>query len=281
MGKEQVIDYVMNSPANTNKAVLEGMLDGMDGANVPTPTVEDAGKVLGVNENGNYALTEASEGGYECNEEIEIIFEDSITTTVEVEGDTYASATLSTENTVDGNARVAVNGETYLVTFVDEACGAPYDDETGSFDWSEYPFAIAVGENGFIATPSAGTYQVKIESLNLDVEVTNCFKEAVKKCIIAPIIVKMTTSYGTISEVSHSADEIYQAVKAGIPVTIWWNPSGNPGVFDAILYTTSFQNDELVFNSIPYNGGESKVQYGASIRNNGGTYEWQFNGIVA
>lgn len=228
-------------------------------------------------------VEEASQGGggYECNEEYETIFEGSVTTIVEVEGDTYASATLSTENTADGNARVVINGETYSVTFVDEHCGAPYNDETGSYDWSEYPFAIGVGENGFIDTPSAGTYQVKIESLNLDVEVTNCFKEAVKKCVSVPIIVKMTTSYGAISEVSHSADEIYQAVNAGIPVTIWWNPSGNPDTFDAILYTTSFQNNELLFNSIPFNGGESIVQYSASIRNNGGTYEWQFNGVVA
>ena len=31
MDKDKIIDYVMNSPANTNKAVLEGMLDGVDG----------------------------------------------------------------------------------------------------------------------------------------------------------------------------------------------------------------------------------------------------------
>ena len=72
MSKEQVIDYVMNSPANTNKAVLEGMLDGMGGANVPTPTVEDAGKVLGVNESGNYALTDASSGNADSIEHIEV-----------------------------------------------------------------------------------------------------------------------------------------------------------------------------------------------------------------
>ena len=29
MSKEQVMDYVMNSPANTNKAVLSGMLDSL------------------------------------------------------------------------------------------------------------------------------------------------------------------------------------------------------------------------------------------------------------
>ena len=63
MSKEQVIDYVMNSPANTNKAVLEGMLDEMGGADVPTPTVEDAGKLLGVGNDGKYVLKQASQGG--------------------------------------------------------------------------------------------------------------------------------------------------------------------------------------------------------------------------
>ena len=31
MDKQQIIDYVMNSPANTNKMVLSDMLDSMDG----------------------------------------------------------------------------------------------------------------------------------------------------------------------------------------------------------------------------------------------------------
>ena len=31
MNKEQILDYVMNSPANTNKAVLSDMLDGIGG----------------------------------------------------------------------------------------------------------------------------------------------------------------------------------------------------------------------------------------------------------
>ena len=31
MGKEQVMDYVMNSPENTNPAILGNMLDSMDG----------------------------------------------------------------------------------------------------------------------------------------------------------------------------------------------------------------------------------------------------------
>ena len=31
MGKEEILDYVMNSPGNTNRAVLSGMLDSVTG----------------------------------------------------------------------------------------------------------------------------------------------------------------------------------------------------------------------------------------------------------
>ena len=31
MDKDKILDYVMNSPQNTNRAVLEGMLEGMGG----------------------------------------------------------------------------------------------------------------------------------------------------------------------------------------------------------------------------------------------------------
>ena len=53
MGKEQIIDYVMNSPANTNRAVLEGMLDEIGGGGTSEPLIviphfntEDNGEYL-------------------------------------------------------------------------------------------------------------------------------------------------------------------------------------------------------------------------------------------
>ena len=60
MSKEQVMDYVMNSPANTNPNVLSGMLDGISGTQLPSPTESDNGKVLGVN-GGEYKLVDLSE----------------------------------------------------------------------------------------------------------------------------------------------------------------------------------------------------------------------------
>jgi hypothetical protein len=64
MSKEQVMDYVMNSPANTNPNVLSGMLDGISGTQLPSPTESDNGKVLGV-DGGEYKLVEQSGGGLE------------------------------------------------------------------------------------------------------------------------------------------------------------------------------------------------------------------------
>lgn len=61
MSKEQVMDYVMNTPANTNPNVLSGMLDGISGTQLPSPTESDNGKVLGV-DGGEYKLVEQSGG---------------------------------------------------------------------------------------------------------------------------------------------------------------------------------------------------------------------------
>lgn len=62
MNKEQVMDYVMTTPSNSNRAVLSGMLDGISGTQLPSPTESDNGKVLGV-DGGEYKLVEQSGGG--------------------------------------------------------------------------------------------------------------------------------------------------------------------------------------------------------------------------
>jgi hypothetical protein len=59
MSKEEIIDYVMTTPSNPNKAVLSGMLDEVGGTQLPSPTASDNGKVLGV-DNGEYKLVEQS-----------------------------------------------------------------------------------------------------------------------------------------------------------------------------------------------------------------------------
>lgn len=61
MSKEDVIDYVMTTPSNPNRAVLSGMLDEVSGTQLPSPTASDNGKVLGV-DGGEYKLVEQSGG---------------------------------------------------------------------------------------------------------------------------------------------------------------------------------------------------------------------------
>ena len=79
MSKEQVMDYVMNSPANTNPNVLSGMLDGISGTQLPSPTESDNGKVLGV-DGGEYKLVEQS-GGAEVSK-IELVTVGGSSTTI-------------------------------------------------------------------------------------------------------------------------------------------------------------------------------------------------------
>ena len=60
--ENEILDYIMNSPENTNPAILGQMLDANSGTKLPEPTPEDNGKVLGVSE-GQYALVSGGGGG--------------------------------------------------------------------------------------------------------------------------------------------------------------------------------------------------------------------------
>lgn len=60
--ENEVLDYVMNTPGNTNPAILGQMLDENSGTKLPEPTPEDNGKVLGVAD-GAYALVSGGGGG--------------------------------------------------------------------------------------------------------------------------------------------------------------------------------------------------------------------------
>jgi len=55
--------------------------------------------------------------------------------------------------------------------------GAPMGEE--GVDWSEYPFQISSGLRNDIYTETAGTYQIKIETVEESVETSECFEKAV------------------------------------------------------------------------------------------------------
>ena len=48
--KDEIFDYVMNTPDNTNPAILRGLLDDLNSSNLPPVTAADKGKFLHANE---------------------------------------------------------------------------------------------------------------------------------------------------------------------------------------------------------------------------------------
>lgn len=117
MSKEQVMDYVMNSPANTNPNVLSGMLDGISGTQLPSPTESDNGKVLGV-DGGEYKLVEQSGGA-----EVEIIklADYSLTTGTDGRGGTTGVYAKSHSNGKPYSLAEMLNGKTAINVVIDRA----------------------------------------------------------------------------------------------------------------------------------------------------------------
>ena len=63
MSKKDIIDYVMETPGNTNKKVLGRLIDEVEGAKLPEVTEDDNGSVLTVVE-GAWDKAEPSGGGF-------------------------------------------------------------------------------------------------------------------------------------------------------------------------------------------------------------------------
>lgn len=116
--------------------------------------------------------------GYECVIAYTEILNESVTTTIYGE-DAYGKMSESIVNIP--RIRVTFNGTEYICD-ADEygGYGASYDEDAGVADFSEYPFQIA---RDTLYTQNAGTYTVKVESLELSVETTECFEKAVVKVI--------------------------------------------------------------------------------------------------
>lgn len=154
MSKEDVINYVMTTPSNPNRAVLEGMLE----------------------ENGNGG------SGYSCYEEMVTLAEETVTTVKKSEESPFAEGEITFEKPVTADIiHVTFNGTEYNCEKA-ESYGSKFygtvPTPDGKFIWSKYPFCLDP-PNSIIATQTAGTYQVKVEVLVETVEVTDCFKKAV------------------------------------------------------------------------------------------------------
>ena len=134
MSKEKVIEYVMNSPYNTNRAVLEGLLDDMGG------------------------------------DEYTLLFEDSVNI-VEEKGQLNVSP-LQYEELIDASTlKVTYDGVEYecdIYAYHNRYYyGAPFDDteEEVNIDFSKYPFVLVStpDEKNMIVTSVPGIHTIKVE----------------------------------------------------------------------------------------------------------------------
>lgn len=129
------------------------------------------------------------ECGFECEEEIVTLTEETVTTAVNPEyPDEAAFVDLAYSQLIDAETiKVTFNGTVYecektVDTFGNNNYGAPYDDSILNYDWSEYPFNINSDSGSIshtaLATETAGTYTVKIEAFEEIITTTPCFDKA-------------------------------------------------------------------------------------------------------
>lgn len=134
--------------------------------------------------NKKYVDERSSDVGYSCETTQEFLFEETVTT----EGNWTPVAEFSYTDFIQADRLyVDFNGTEYIAekTFGDDltcSYGAPWDDDSGTYDWSVCPFCIDSASDGVngIATPTAGTYNVGVVSETLEVTTSECFGKAVK-----------------------------------------------------------------------------------------------------
>lgn len=130
-------------------------------------------------------IAEAGQGGdvgYECTEVKTILFDGSLTTNSSG-GAPFSMAQFTPTSQIDANSiTVTIDGTEYELPKVTASFGTVYGEINGNTPlFTNYPCAIVFSNNTyFFCTPSDGTHQVNIASLEEDIITTECFEKAVK-----------------------------------------------------------------------------------------------------
>lgn len=161
-------------------------------------------------------IANASEGGFSCTEAYTLLTDETVTT--EAEGD---------ENVGTLSYTSQITADTLRVTFNDTVYDCPKQTAQGATlyggwsngmpDFSVFPFTIgSTAQDNRILTSTAGTYTVKLEEDNSTVTTTKCFQKAVKSVVDADsnrvIVTVIGNSYGSITDASHSPQEVWNDV---------------------------------------------------------------------
>jgi hypothetical protein len=244
MDKDKILDYVRKTPANTNPNVLKTMLD-------------DSGSEMNP--------------GYSCTETVTLLTDESVTTVFD---EVNNSGKLAYSTSIDADTiRVTFDGTEYTCNAQEGEMGTLYGAPMGEegVDWSEYPFQISSGLRNDIYTETAGTYQVKIETVEEVVETTPCFEKAVNSVVggsygsgTGPLIIRdtdRTVQAGGYTYILTDtlATDAYEAWQSGRPIY--------RSLYDNLWVVNHVSENEVV-TFYEYNGIRTDTIY--KLLNSGG-----------
>ena len=204
-------------------------------------------------ENGLAECCGGGDAGYSCSEEWVMLTEESVTTAV-IEGDPFAVGNFTYSELITADTiKVTFNGAEYTCDKISAPIGNAYgaNGELG-FDLSEYPFAILsfsdpFGVHNNFYTETAGTYSIKIETLEEIVETSECFNKAVHS-ISEPLKV-------SINNEDSSFDKTWQEIHDAFPNVYVEDQTGGNTNHYAITAVEVRPNDprpySIVFASSP------------------------------
>lgn len=171
--------------------------------------------------------------GYSCTETTTLLTEETVTTAVNPKYPNYpAIGELSyvfAEEPPE-TLHITFDGAEYDCNRAKNPLGA-YDYGASDPSFSDYPFIFSVSKGtAILATPTEGTYSIKLETLNTTVETSDCFQKAVESISPPPLVVNASRNPASATAVNPSMldaslDAIREAsVKRGVVVV---DPDGN------------------------------------------------------
>lgn len=123
------------------------------------------------------------DAGYSCEESYTTLFDGSVTTTQDGDIARNTDVQLTTvPSPLPTSIRVTFNGTQYYAEAIVGEFGNVYGADVNISDWSTFPFSLDIDTYGYciFSTENADTYTLKIESADISVETTECFRKAVE-----------------------------------------------------------------------------------------------------
>ena len=263
--------------------VIDGEWDKGEGGSggLPAVTTDDDGDILTVVD-GEW---EKAEPGFKCSETSTTLTEESVTTSA---SGPFINGQLSYSSLIDADTIIVTfNGTEYEASKIESGGAYVYGGFTPSGpDFSEYPFAIMSVSSGGITrnslyTENAGTYSIKIETVDVTVDETSvCFEKAVKNIVNSmpaepsKFIVAFNGS-GTYTA-SCSLSDVVQAYNSGKVIEgRYVYAAEDPNTISVYQLELIANNDKAIFSRVVArrNSGQAVIYADTFTLNANGTVE--------